>query len=130
MSKLLTANEVHVYLDQISILEANNSADGPMIQIFTTLDETMDAFNWINALNGQIHTTILRFLSFRYAKRLFVHVLGVPHEITPEMCAKAKVENNPRVTSHTIENLLMSGSFEWFGGVDGYCKDLEGEKND
>lgn len=112
--------EIHVYLDQDSI------AKSPF-NVYTTLLDTTDAFKYVHPLDGQIHTTILKFLNFKHGKRLFVHVSGEIHEITPEDCKKANVDNAARLVNHSIENLLISGSFEWFKGINDYYTELEGE---
>lgn len=58
-----------------------------------------------------IHTTIIHFCSFRYNRRLFVHVNNEKHEITIGEC-----EGTDRCIreAHNIERLLVAGEFDWF----------------
>ncbi len=109
--------EIHVYLDQDSMNKSSN------IVFYTTLLDTVESFKYTHPLGGQLHTTILQFLNFKYGKRLFVHIAGEVHEITPEECKKANQGNTARLVNHSIENLLLSGSFDWFKGIN----DLEEE---
>lgn len=58
-----------------------------------------------------IHTTISHFCSWRYHRRIFVHVNGEKHEITMGEC---KGTNKEIRESHNLERMLIAGTFDWF----------------
>lgn len=71
---------------------------------------TYELFN-LPEIYPVVHTNQTHFLSWRYAKRLFVHCYGKSHEITVGKCEGTDREIRE---SHDIERMLLNGEFSWF----------------
>lgn len=57
-----------------------------------------------------IHTTQISFCSFRYNRRIFIHVNGNIHEIIVGDCDGTTREIKE---FHNLEKMLISGEFNW-----------------
>lgn len=95
--------ELHLILE----LEENCFS---ILGLCTTYKETMDA---IAQNTDKVCTTQTHFLSFQYAKRLFVRVKNKEYEITLGKCEGTSREIK---YSHNLERLLFAGEFDWFEG--------------
>ena len=85
----------------------------------TTYIDTMEA---IMGTNKVVFTSQLDFLSFKYAKRLFVLHNSRIHEITLGKCEGTKREIK---VGHNLKNLLLAGEFDWFNSSVNFQKACE-----
>lgn len=92
--------ELHLWLDR----DGHTDED-----IAETVVQTILHRN--HSMDGIVHTVIPHYLSFDYAKKLFVHYQGRVHEITLGVC-----EGTDKYIrkEHNIEKLLFAGHFDWF----------------
>ena len=96
MFKYRQGQEIHIHLD--------NVPQG----CFTTYCETEKA---IEDDYDIIHTTQTHFCSWKYHRKVFVHVNGEAHEITMGDC---KGITKYLREGHNLEKLLIAGAFDWF----------------
>lgn len=88
--------EIHIHLD--------NVPSGCLVTYCETEKAIEDDVD-------EIHTTLTYICSWRYCRRIFIHVNGVKHEITMGKC-----EGTDRTIreGHNLERLLITGEFDWF----------------
>ena len=106
---------VHLYLDKASFAFIPNDIAPLSIAAIPYVERILYTFHECECRmisnKAELHTTLTRYLSFKYGERLFVHVGSEVHEITIGECDGTKREIKK---SHNIEKLLLSGEFEWF----------------
>lgn len=92
---------IHIWLDLVGYVDDPDN-------LCTTYMDTIEALNKDIAI---VHTTQTHFCSFRYGRRVFVHVNGTEHEITIGECEGTNKEIRE---AHNIEKMLLAGTFDWF----------------
>lgn len=88
--------EIHIHLD--------NVPEGCLTTYCATEKAIEDDFD-------VVHTTITHFCSWRYERKVFIHVNGTQHEITMGDCEGT---NRHIREGHNLEKLLITGEFDWF----------------
>jgi len=92
---------IHIVLD-------NNPVPNEQHPLYTNYVDTQNA---IDRGEEVIWTTITHFCSFRYNKHVICWVKSQPHEITIGACEGTEREIRE---AHNLENLVISGVFDWF----------------
>ena len=104
----MRVKELHLYLDLFSDLPET---------LNVTVETTEFSLNGAgygnddDILDKCVYTTIPRYLSFQYAKRLFVHVNGEMHEITLGNCDGTQREIKEH---HLLHKMLFNNVFSWY----------------
>lgn len=104
--KNIRADAVHLLLNKEAVKTIAWYED----DIYFTYEET---YSELNQGRREIYTTVPHFLSFKYAKKLFVHINSEVYEITIGKCCGTTREIKK---THNIEKLLFAGEFDWWKG--------------
>lgn len=100
--------EIHLYLDANEEMLRQD-------EIETTFKRCIEELSEKYGKHDILKTTLPCFLSFKYGKRLFVHLKGQKHEIREGVCEGT--DKDIRISSN-VEKMLLSGSFEYFKDYD------------